>query len=77
MKSLAAALNALSPLAVLSRGYGAAFGYNGKLIKSVSDVNIGDELTIKISDGEIKAGVISKKKSRKGGKNGGKEKNEL
>ncbi len=77
LKSLAAALNALSPLAVLSRGYGAAFGYNGKLIKSVSDVNIGDELTIKISDGEIKAGVISKTKSRKGGKNGGKEKNEL
>lgn len=77
LKSLAAALNALSPLAVLSRGYGAVFDNGGRLIKSVGDVSVGDELTIKISDGEIKAGAISKTKTRKGGKNSGKEKTEL
>ncbi len=77
LKSLAAALNALSPLSVLSRGYGAVFDNGGRLIKSVGEVNVGDELTIKISDGEIKAEAISKTKTRKGGKNGGKEKTEL
>lgn len=77
LKSLAAALNALSPLAVLSRGYGAAFGDDGKLIKSVSNVKTGDRFTVKISDGNIKAEVISKTKSGKGEKNSGKEKTEL
>ncbi len=50
-------LEALSPLAVLSRGYSVAFNENEKLIKTVSDVKIGDEITLRVSDGRISAEV--------------------
>ncbi len=56
LKSLAGALNALSPLAVLSRGYSIAMN-GGKPVKSEKDVKAGDELEIKLHDGKIKAEV--------------------
>lgn len=49
-------LNALSPLAVLSRGYSIA--YNNDLpIKSVNDVTKGDNIKVKVADGEFLASV--------------------
>jgi exodeoxyribonuclease VII large subunit len=50
-------LEALSPLAVLSRGYSVAFDENGTLVKSVSDVKSGEKITLRVSDGRINAEV--------------------
>ncbi len=49
-------LNALSPLAVLSRGYG-VISNNGKIVRSCSDISIGDTVDVKLSDGFFAADV--------------------
>ena len=49
---LAAALDALSPLKVLSRGYAIAQGPRG-VMRSVKDAGSGDRLKLKLSDGEL------------------------
>lgn len=49
---LAATLDALSPLKVLSRGYAIAQGPRG-VMKSVQDAESGDKLRLKLSDGEL------------------------
>lgn len=49
---LAASLDALSPLKVLGRGYSIAYGPWG-VVKSKGDVKAGDELKLKVSDGDI------------------------
>jgi len=56
-------LNALNPLSVLSRGYGAVFSQNSDIIKSVEGLSIGETVTVKLFDGEIDANVskITKK----------------
>lgn len=69
LRGSAAALGALNPLAVLSRGYGAVFSEDGTLIKSTNDAKVGEGLKIKVSDGEIDAVVTEK--HRKGGKKNG------
>ena len=55
--ALASALDAMSPLKVLGRGYAIASKENGELIKSVSDANSGDKLSLSVSDGIIKCTV--------------------
>ncbi len=57
LEQSAGKLNALNPLAVLSRGYGAVFDKELKVIKSIKDLNINDEITVKLSDGEVNASV--------------------
>jgi len=52
----AAALNALNPLAVLTRGYSAVFS-EGRVVKSVKDVSVGDNIELCVSDGSITANV--------------------
>lgn len=49
-----AALNALNPLAVLSRGYSAVFS-EGKVVKSAADIKQGEKIQLKLRDGEIEA----------------------
>ena len=49
---LAASLDALSPLKVLSRGYSIAKGPKG-IVKSVEDVSPGDHLALRLPDGSI------------------------
>ena len=53
IKRQSSTLNALSPLAVLSRGYSVVKNREGQYIKSVKNVNVGDTLKIKLSDGQI------------------------
>lgn len=55
--ALASALDAMSPLKVLSRGYAIASDSEGKLVKSVGDVAGGDVLSLSVSDGTIKCTV--------------------
>ncbi len=50
-------LDALSPLAVLSRGYAAAFRKDGTLLSSVEDLSVGDRFSVRLSDGFVTAGV--------------------
>ncbi len=57
---LSGKLNALSPLDVLSRGYSISYS-NESPIKSVKDVEIGDNIKIKVTDGEIFASVTEVK----------------
>lgn len=64
-KEKVASLEALSPLAVLSRGYGASYGSDGKLIKSVDAVKCGDTFRNVLRDGEIIATVTDIKKEEK------------
>lgn len=51
--ALVAKLDALSPLAVLTRGYAIATGPGGRIIKSAEDVTAGDRLKLKLMRGEI------------------------
>ncbi|MBR1532103.1 MAG: exodeoxyribonuclease VII large subunit [Eubacterium sp.] len=51
------ALNALSPLAVLSRGYSIT-KHDDTVVTSKSDVNRGDKIDITLSDGRITAEVL-------------------
>ena len=54
-------LNSLNPINVLKRGY--AFVSNGKeIVKSVDNVNVGDDLSVELIDGNVIAKVISKEK---------------
>ena len=55
--ALASALDAMSPLKVLGRGYTIASKENGEIVKSVSDANTGDKLSLSVSDGLIKCTV--------------------
>ena len=58
-------LQALSPLAIISRGYSAVYSQSHTLIKSVKDVEINDTVKLLVSDGEIEAKVTDVTKKRK------------
>ncbi len=53
---LAASLDALSPLKVLSRGYAIAYGPHG-VVRSVADAEPGDQVEVRVSDGTIRCEV--------------------
>jgi len=46
-------LDALSPLKVLGRGYAIAFDVRGRVIKRAEDVERGERLRVRVSDGEM------------------------
>ncbi len=56
LKLAAGALNALSPLGVLSRGY-SIVRKDGKIVKAKENLTIGDKIEILIKDGSVKATV--------------------
>ncbi|NLJ72730.1 MAG: exodeoxyribonuclease VII large subunit [Syntrophomonadaceae bacterium] len=59
LSSLLSTLDALSPLKVKQRGY-AILLKEGKLIRSINDVNIGDQAMAKIADGTINVLITDK-----------------
>ena len=65
LSSVAARLESLNPLSVLSRGYSVTSDAEGNAIRSVSDVKQNDEISIRVRDGKIKATVKSINKERK------------
>ena len=50
-------LEALSPLKVLARGYAIAKDADGHVVAHASSVGIGDDISVVVSDGEIRAQV--------------------
>ena len=51
--ALSAALDAMSPLAVLGRGYAMPQREDGSVLRSAADVSAGDKLTVTMGDGAI------------------------
>jgi len=56
------ALHALSPLAILERGYALVFDPAGNLVKDSGRVKVGDEISAKLAQGIIKAKVTTTNK---------------
>jgi exodeoxyribonuclease VII large subunit len=57
---LQTALESLSPLAILDRGYALIFDSEGKLIKDASRVKVGEEISARLAHGQIQAAVTKK-----------------
>jgi exodeoxyribonuclease VII large subunit len=60
IERLDTALQALSPLAILDRGYALVFDASGKLVKDAAKVKAGDEISAKLAKGTVVAKVKSK-----------------
>jgi exodeoxyribonuclease VII large subunit len=56
-----AALRALSPLAILARGYALVFDESGVLLKDASQVNAGDQISARLAQGTLIATVNGKR----------------
>jgi exodeoxyribonuclease VII large subunit len=59
---LETALQSLSPVAILDRGYALVFDSNGNLLKNADAVKIGDEISARVAHGQIHA-VVTKKQT--------------
>jgi exodeoxyribonuclease VII large subunit len=57
---LQTALESLSPLAILERGYALVFDSEGKLLKDAGAVHVGDEISARLARGEIHAAITKK-----------------
>jgi len=57
---LQTALESLSPLAILDRGYALVFDARGNLLKDASKIEIGAEITARLAHGHIQASVTKK-----------------
>jgi exodeoxyribonuclease VII large subunit len=58
---LLTALESLSPLAILDRGYALVFDSEGKLLKDPRRVKVGDEISARLAHGQIDASVTRKR----------------
>ena len=54
-------LKALSPVAILERGYALVFDSSGKLVKNSNQVNSGELISTKLAHGELTARVEKKR----------------
>jgi len=57
---LQTALESLSPLAILDRGYALVFDAQGKLLKDASRVRVGDEISTRLAHGQLHSAVTKK-----------------
>lgn len=53
-------LKALSPLAILERGYALVFDASGRLVKTSAQIEPGDEISARLAQGSLRARVESK-----------------
>ena len=58
--SLAATLDAMSPLKVLSRGYAMAQNVQGNVIRKAEQITVGETLQLQFFDGKVLATVTEK-----------------
>lgn len=68
---LVSKLDALSPFAVLKRGYLVAQDGTGNLIKETGDISVGDDLKLTLTDGHLLCTVLEKEKGESHGKEKG------
>ena len=59
--ALTAKLDAMSPLKVLTRGYALAQKEDGTVVRSVQQAELGERITVRVSDGRLSATVMEKK----------------
>ncbi len=59
---LETALQSLSPVAILDRGYALVFDSEGKLLKDADAAKVGDEISARLAHGRIQASVTKKEK---------------
>jgi exodeoxyribonuclease VII large subunit len=52
-----ARLDALSPLSVLTRGYSISEKEDGKIVRNVHQISVGDRLRIRVAEGTFGAEV--------------------
>jgi exodeoxyribonuclease VII large subunit len=57
LERMGRALETLSPLAILERGYALVFDAAGQLVKDAQQVSVGDEIRARLAQGEIRAVV--------------------
>lgn len=50
-------LEMLNPLSIITRGYSVAYDKKGGILKSVKDISPGDNISIKLKDGEAEANI--------------------
>ncbi len=60
LASINSNLKAISPLAVLDRGYAIVMNENGQALKSSKDLKIGDAVTTRLADGGFRSNVSKK-----------------
>jgi exodeoxyribonuclease VII large subunit len=58
-----ASLEALSPLAILNRGYALVFDAKGRLVKDAARVKAGDDLSARLARGRVRARVTATERS--------------
>jgi exodeoxyribonuclease VII large subunit len=58
-----ASLEALSPLAILNRGYALVFDAKGRLVKDAARLKAGDELSARLARGRVRARVTATERS--------------
>jgi exodeoxyribonuclease VII large subunit len=58
-----ASLEALSPVAILNRGYALVFDANGQLVKDAAQFKTGDELSARLARGQVRARVTGAESS--------------
>lgn len=61
--SLTAKLDAMSPLKVLTRGYAMVQSPTGDIIRSVTQVKVDDNISIKLNDGSVAAKIVEAKEN--------------
>lgn len=57
LERLTSQMEALSPVAILDRGYALVFDHAGKLLKDAAQVKAGDEISARLARGEVEATV--------------------
>jgi exodeoxyribonuclease VII large subunit len=57
LERLASQIEALSPVAILDRGYALVFDVSGKLVKDAAQVKVGEDIRARVARGEIDATV--------------------
>ena len=57
-------LDAMSPLKVLTRGYAMAQRENGEVVRSVSQVELGEKISVSLADGKLSAVIMDKQEDR-------------
>jgi exodeoxyribonuclease VII large subunit len=63
LERLTSQMEALSPVAILERGYALVFDSSGKLLKDAAQVKVGDDVTARLARGQI-AATVNKKSAK-------------